>query len=67
MRLRYYGFMANSIRRKSLTLIRKSLDKAIEKLEEVITPKLNDKIGPECPSCHHDGMVLIGIILPTSS
>lgn len=64
MRLRYYGFMANSIRRKSLTLIRKSLDKAVEKLEEVIKPKVNDEIGPECPSCHHDGMVLIGIILP---
>jgi hypothetical protein len=64
MRLRYYGFMANSIRRKSLTLIRKSLDKEIERLEEVITDKVIDEIGPECPNCHHVGMVLIGIVLP---
>ena len=64
MRLRYYGFMANSIRRKSLTLIRKSLDKEVEKLEEFITDKVIDETGPECPSCHHAGMVLIGIILP---
>lgn len=64
MRLRYYGFMANSIRRKSLTLIRKSLGKEVEKLEEVITDTVQDEIGPECPSCHHTGMVLIGIILP---
>ena len=64
MRLRYYGFMANSIRRKSLTLIRKSLNKEVEKLEEVIIPKQNDEIGPEYPSCHHACMVLIGIILP---
>ncbi|NRD73697.1 hypothetical protein HQQ94_10685 [Shewanella sp. VB17] len=64
MRLRYYGFMANSIRRKSLTLIRKSLDKAVDKPENVITDTVKDEIGPECPSCHHAGMVLIGIILP---
>jgi hypothetical protein len=64
MRLRYYGFMANSIRRKSLILIRKSLAKAVEKLEDVITDTIKDETGPECPSCHHAGMVLIGIILP---
>ncbi|MCI2286104.1 IS91 family transposase [Colwellia sp. MSW7] len=64
MRLRYYGFMANSIRRKSLTLIRKSLDTEFEKVKKVITEKVKDKIGPECPSCHHVGMVLIGIMLP---
>lgn len=64
MRLRYYVFMANSIRRKSLTLIRKSLDKDVGGLEEVSIPKPSDEIGPECPSCHHAGMVLIGIILP---
>jgi len=64
MRLRYYGFMANSIRRKSLTLIKKSLDKAADKLENVITDKVKDEIGPECPRCHHVGMVLIGIVLP---
>ena len=64
MRLRYYGFMANAIRRKSLTLIRKSLDKEVEKHDEVITDKVKDETGPECPSCHHTGMVLTGIILP---
>jgi len=64
MRLRYYGFMANSIRRKSLTIIRKSLDKVIEKLEEVTTDQVKGETGPECPSCHHAGMVLIGILLP---
>jgi hypothetical protein len=64
MRLRYYGFMANSIRRKSLTLIRKSLDKETEKLEDISTDTVKDEIGFECPSCHHAGMVFIGIILP---
>ena len=64
MRLRYYGFMANSIRRKSLTLIRKSLDKETEKLEDISTDTVKDEIGPECPSCHHAGMILIGILLP---
>ena len=67
MRLRYYGFMANSIRRKSLTIIRKSLDKDVERHEEVIIPKVNDEIGPECPSCHHVGMVLMGMYCPTNS
>jgi hypothetical protein len=64
MRLRYYGFMANSIRRKSLILIRKSLDKEIEKLEDDITDRVKDEIGPECPRYHHAGMILIGILLP---
>lgn len=63
MRLGYYGFMANAIRRKSLTLIRKSLDTESKKVQKVITEKVKDKIGPECPSCHHVGMVLIGIML----
>jgi len=40
------------------------LDKAVDKLENVITDKVEDEIGPECPSFHHVGMVLIGIILP---
>ena len=64
MRLRYFGFMANSIRRKSLTFIRKSLDKEVEKHDDVITDKVKDETGPECPSCHQTGMVLTGIILP---
>jgi hypothetical protein len=59
--------MANSIRRKSLTLIRKSIDKEFEKLEEVITPKVNGEIGPEYPSYHHDGKVLIGLYCQTNS
>jgi hypothetical protein len=63
MRLRYYRFMANLIRRQSLTLIRKSLDKVIVKLEGVITDKIKDEIGPECPEYHHVGMFLIEIIL----
>ena len=64
MRLRYYGFMANAIRRKSLSIIRKSLAHGIKKLEEVLTQKINDEAGPTCPHCHHDGMVLMGITLP---
>ena len=48
MRLRYYGFMANSIRRKSLTMIRESLAKGIKKLVEVITDKVKDETEPEC-------------------
>lgn len=42
MRLCYYGFMANAIRGKSLTFIRKSLNKEIERLDEVITDKVAD-------------------------
>ena len=64
LRLRYYGFMASSIRRKSLTIIRKSLNKEIEKLEEIIKDEVKEEIGLECPSCHHVGMVLMGILLP---
>jgi hypothetical protein len=55
--------MANSIRRKSLTFIRKSLDKEAEKHDDVITDKVKDETGLECPSCHQTGMVLTRIIL----
>lgn len=64
MRLRYYGFMANAIRRKSLSLIRKSLANSVKQPEETLTGKIKDDIGPECPRCHHVGMVLLGILLP---
>lgn len=64
MRLRYYGFMANSIRRKSLTLIRDSLGKAVREIAAVISIEENEAIGPECPHCHHIGMMLMSITLP---
>jgi len=61
MRLRYYGFMANAVRRRSLALIRTSLS--------VVTPlKTTDSTvgneGPVCPHCHHAGMTLISMCLP---
>jgi hypothetical protein len=64
MRLRYYGFMANAIRRKSLSLIRKSLANSVKQPEETLTEKIKGDIGPECSRCHHVGMVLLGILLP---
>jgi len=62
MRLRYYGFMANSVRRQSLALIRTSLS--------VIAPSKTtestvDSEGPVCPHCHLAGMRLISVRLPT--
>jgi len=47
-----------------MSVDKSSLDKEVEKLEEVITDKVKDEIGSECPRCHHVGMVFIGIILP---
>ena len=45
--------------------MRKSLNKEIEKPEEIITDQVKEEIGPECPSYHHTGMVLLEIILPS--
>ncbi|NRA54877.1 MAG: IS91 family transposase [Gammaproteobacteria bacterium] len=61
MRLRYYGFLANSVRRKSLVVIRDSLalPAVIDKNEVT-----SDEIGPVCPHCHHSGMKLINLVLP---
>lgn len=65
MRLRYYGFMANSIRRKSLDMIRKNLGKALtENKKEIMA---NEESGPACPNCHHAGMKLTDIALPSRS
>jgi hypothetical protein len=60
MRLRYYGFMANAIRRKSLSMIRTSLGD----IAKVVKSEVEESEGPECPNCHHVGMVLMGIKLP---
>lgn len=61
MRLRYYGFLANSVRRKSLVAIRASLT----------LPTVNDNsetasevTGPVCPHCHQAGMRLVSLMLP---
>ncbi len=65
MRLRYYGFMANSIRRKSLAKIRESLGKIVVESKQVAMA--NEESGPACPNCHHGGMKLISIALPNRS
>jgi hypothetical protein len=65
MRLRYYGFMANSIRRKSLAKIRESLGKIIVESKDVVIT--DEESGPACPNCHHSGMKLIGITFPNRS
>lgn len=64
MRLRYYGFMANSIRRKSLNMIRSSLGETASEISEIASKDTGEETGPECPNCHHVGMMLMGIKLP---
>jgi hypothetical protein len=65
MRLRYYGFMANAIRRKSLDLIRTSLA-VTKKPARERTKSVTDSLGPMCPHCHKVGMELVNIVLPVS-
>ena len=62
MRLRYYGFLANAIRRKSLAQIRACLP---EQLADPKNDKVSKETGPTCPHCHHAGLTLIELILPT--
>ncbi|MDX2370770.1 MAG: hypothetical protein QNK36_20605 [Colwellia sp.] len=45
-------------------MIRQSLGKGLNKLVEVLAENINDEIGPECPHCHHAGMMLISVTLP---
>lgn len=61
MRLRYYGFLANSVRRKSLAVIRESLALPAVLDKDEMT---GEEIGPVCPHCHHAGMRLINLVLP---
>lgn len=61
MRLRYYGFMANAVRRKALALIRESLGKSGGEIIEINIVEVEDSNGPKCPHCHHTGMILMGI------
>ncbi|MFQ3194837.1 MAG: hypothetical protein ACI9N3_001666 [Colwellia sp.] len=56
--------MANSIRRKSSTVIRESLGKTDREIAPVISIEENEGIRPECPHCHHVGMMLMSINLP---
>ena len=65
LRLRYYVFMANSIRRKSLEKIRESLGRIVVESKQAVMA--NEESGPACPNCHHSGMKLIGIALPNQS
>lgn len=60
MRLRYYGFMANAIRRKSLNVIRKSLSVVIETKDKE-PDEMNSVV---CPYCSEPGMLLISIVKP---
>jgi hypothetical protein len=64
MRLRYYGFMANCVRKKSLDWIRESVSvlpmNLVNKIEVT-----TDKLVPQklkCPECHHTSMIALGMI-----
>jgi hypothetical protein len=54
--------MANSIRRKSLDMIRKNMGKTLIETKKGIMA--NEESGAACPNCHHAGMKLIAITLP---
>lgn len=63
MRLRYYGFLANAVRRKSLVAIRASLE--LPEVNGMSDTKTEvEAAGPVCPHCHRAGMKLMKLILP---
>lgn len=73
MKIRYYGFLANKIRRKSILLIRRLIGIAVE-IEPVIKESLQEKImritGKDiylCPECKRGRMICYEILLPNSS
>ncbi len=53
MRIRYYGFLANAVRVKSVATIRQNLRERPE------DPSNEPKEQPCCPNCHHNTMVLM--------
>ena len=70
MKIRYYGFLANRIRRKSILLIRRLIGIAVE-LTPLIKETLQEKIlritGKDiylCPECKQGRMVCQRILLP---
>ena len=72
MKIRYYGFFANKIRRKSVLLIRRLIGIAIE-IEPLIKETLQEKIlritGKDislCPECKRGRMVCRAVLLPDS-
>ncbi len=58
MRIRYYGFMANAIKMKSVALIRKSLEMMAPKEES-----RNEKVQVICPHCGSTEMVMVALHL----
>ncbi|MCD6476347.1 MAG: IS91 family transposase [Anaerolineaceae bacterium] len=73
MKIRYYGFMANKIRRKSILLIRRLIGIAME-IEPFIKESLQEKIlritGKDiylCPKCKQGRMICQRILLPDRS
>ena len=60
MRIRYYGFLANAVRVKSIAHIRHNLnERSVEKTEYV-------REQPCCPNCKSKGMVLMSITVRPS-
>lgn len=59
MRLRYYGFLANAVRRKALGVIRANLC-----VEDGVIREKKQPAGPACPHYHEAGMVLMSVSLP---
>ena len=73
MKIRYYGFLANTVRRKSILLIRRLIGIAME-IEPLIKETLQEKVlrltGKDiflCPECKQGRMVCRAILLPDSS
>ncbi len=70
MKIRYYGFLANKIRRKSILLIRRLIGIAVE-IAPLIKETLQEKIlritGKDiylCPECKQGRMICQRILLP---
>jgi len=73
MKIRYYGFMANTVRRKSILLIRRLIGIVME-IEPLIKETLQEKVLRLtdkdiflCPECKQGRMVCRTVLMPDSS
>ena len=73
MKIRYYGFLANICKRKSILLIRRLIGKAMD-VEHFINETLQEKVlrltGRDiflCPHCGNGQMLYKGMLQPVNT